>query len=121
MRDEDDRKERSTIGEDLVVDGNITCKSDLLIEGNVEGNVSCVALHVGKSGNVTGDIKSEETRIEGRVTGMVRSKSVELKDGCTLEGDIESQTLAVDHGARFTGSVKPTGDARVLRLNEAAE
>ena len=105
MSNEDDKKERSTIGEDLVVDGNITCKSDLLIEGNVEGNVTCVALHVGKSGYVTGDIKSEETRIEGRVIGMIRSRSVELKDGCTLEGDIESQTLAVDHGAGFTGSV----------------
>ena len=109
------------IGEDLVVDGNITCKSDLLIEGNVDGNVSCVALRVGRTGRVTGDIKSDETQIEGRVVGMVKSRSVELKEGCILEGDIESQTLAVDHGASFSGAVKPTGDARVLQLKEAAE
>ena len=121
MSDEEDKKERSTIGEDLVVDGNITCKSDLLIEGNVQGNVSCVSLHVGKRGMVAGDITSNETRIEGKVRGMIKSGSVELKEGCALEGDIESKTLAVDHGANFTGSVRPTGDARVLNLKGAAE
>lgn len=114
------KKERSTIGEDLVVDGNITCRSELLIEGKVEGNVSCVSLHVGKRGSVAGDIESDDTRVEGEVKGMIKSGSVVLKEGCVLEGDIESQTLAVDHGAHFTGSVRPAGESRVLKLKEAA-
>ena len=118
---EEENKETSVIGEDLVVDGNINCKSDLMIEGNVEGNVSCVALYVGKTGRVFGDISSDNVQIEGTVKGMIKSSSVELKDGCTLEGDIESQTLAIDHGANFSGSVKPTGDAIRPPLKEAAE
>lgn len=121
MKDDKGNKERSMIGTDLVVAGNITCKSDLLIEGTVQGNVSCVSLQVGKKGIVAGDITSNDVRIEGKVRGMIKSASVELKDGCMLEGDIESKTLAVDHGANFTGAVRPTGDARVLHLKEAAE
>jgi len=97
----------SVIGEGLVVQGNIVCNSDLMIEGKVEGNISCVSLLVRKSGNVTGDIATDNLLIEGRVHGMIKSDTVELKDGCTLEGDIAAQTLAMDHGATFTGSVIP--------------
>lgn len=120
MRDKD-HKDHSVIGEDLVIDGNLSCKSDLLIEGNVEGNISCMSLYVGRTGKVTGDISSDQASIEGAVQGMIKSGGVELKDGCTLEGDIESQTLAMDHGAAFTGSVRPTKDASRAHLRMAAE
>lgn len=109
------------IGEDLIVNGNISCKSDLMIEGRVEGNVSCTSLFVGKTGRITGDIATEDVLVEGTVLGMIKSRSVELKDGSTLEGDISSQTLAIDHGATFTGSVHPTKTAEKPKIKEAAE
>lgn len=116
-----DNKDCSVIGEDLIVSGEIKCKSDLMIEGRVEGNVSCVSLLVGKSGTVTGDISTEDVLVEGTVHGMISSGSVELKDGCTLLGDISSHTLAIDHGANFTGSVRPNKDAGKPKIQEAAE
>ena len=121
MRDLENKK-CSVIGEGLVVQGNIICNSDLMIEGQVEGNISCVSLLVRKSGNVTGDITTEELLVEGRVHGKIRSDTVELKDGCTCEGKIASQTLAMDHGAIFTGSALPLKKKRSIPdLNEAAE
>ncbi|MHA1164848.1 MAG: bactofilin family protein [Alphaproteobacteria bacterium] len=97
----------SVIGEDLIIQGNVTCSRDLMIEGQVEGDISCVSLLVGKSGDITGNIATDDLLIEGRVHGMIKSDNVELKNGCTLEGDIAAQTLAMDHGAVFTGSVLP--------------
>jgi cytoskeletal protein CcmA (bactofilin family) len=116
-----EKKDCSVIGEDLIVNGDINCKSDLMIEGKIEGNVVCMSLFVGKSGRVTGDVNTEEVLIEGTIHGKITSGSVELKDGCILEGDISSKTLAVDHGATFTGSVKPTVEANKAGIKEAAE
>ena len=117
-----DNKNCSVIGEDLVVQGDISCNSDLMIEGQVEGNISCVSLFVGKSGNVTGDITTDDLLVAGNVHGKIQSDSVELKEGCTLEGDISSQTLAMDHGAIFTGYALPVKkNASPPGLKEAAE
>lgn len=118
---DNDTKDCSMIGEDLIVNGEIKCKSDLKIEGRVEGNITCVSLFVGKSGTITGDIYTEEVLVEGTIHGMITSDSVELKDGCTLEGDISSRSLAIDHGAEFTGSVRPNKDVGKPKIKEAAE
>ena len=118
---DEDNKDGSVIGEDLIVTGNINSKSDLMIEGSVEGNVTCISLFVGKSGTITGDINTQDVLVEGTVHGMITSGSVELKDGCTLEGDISSKSLAIDHGAEFTGSVHPIKDAGKQKVKEAAE
>ena len=118
---DENKKNCSVIGEDLIVTGEIKCKSDLMVEGQVEGNISCVSLLVGKSGRITGDINTDDVQVEGRVHGMITSGNVELKDGCMLEGNISSQTLSIHHGAEFTGSVRHSKDSGNQNLKEAAE
>ena len=38
----------STIGQDLVITGDVTFKSALVIEGQIRGNVHCASLILGK-------------------------------------------------------------------------
>lgn len=118
---DDNNKDYSVVGVDLVVTGNINCKSSLLIDGQVDGNVTCESLLVSKTGKVNGDITTNDVRVEGMVSGMISSGSVDLKDGCVLEGDIASESLSIDHGASFTGSVKPQKSPIASDLREAAE
>ena len=118
---DEDKKDCSVIGQDLIINGEIKCKSDLMIEGQVEGNISCVSLYVGKSGRIIGDINTDDVLVEGTIHGMINSGSVELKDGCILEGNISSQTLSIDHGAEFTGSVRNSKDSGNHKLKETAE
>ena len=118
---DEDKKDCSVIGKDLIVNGEIKCKSDLIIEGQVEGNILCVSLFVGKSGRITGDINTNDVLVEGTIHGMINSGSVELKEGCILEGNISSQTLSIDHGAEFTGAVRHSKDSGNHKLKEAAE
>lgn len=109
------------IGEDMIVTGNIECKSDLTVAGRVEGNITCVSLLVGKTGQIAGDISAEDVLVEGTIHGMIKSESIALKDGCMLEGDIASHTLSIEHGADFAGSVEPARDAGQTAISEAAE
>lgn len=98
----------SVISRDLIVKGDIASKGDLRIDGNVEGNVHCVGLHVGPGGSVTGDVAADNVTVEGRIQGSVQSGSVSLRAESVVEGDILSQGLAIDHGAYFDGRARPS-------------
>lgn len=114
-------KDCSVVGEDLTLNGNLSSKSNLMIEGYIEGNVSCASLFVCRTGKVVGEVQCENALIEGTVNGVVTSIRVELRDGCVLEGDIASETLEIDHGATFSGSSRPLKPATRAQINEAAE
>lgn len=114
-------KDCSVVGEDLTLDGNITSKSNLLIEGTITGNVTCVSLLVSRSGKIVGDVTCETIHIEGTVNGAVTAAMADLKDGCTLEGEISAGSLSIDHGATFTGTSRPPKGKSKPDYKEAAE
>lgn len=113
-------KDCSVIGEDLALEGNILSKSNLLIEGLITGNVTCVSLLVTRGGKIVGDVTCETIQVEGTVNGVVTAARVDLKDGCRLDGDIVSESLAVDHGATFIGSSRPPKRSSKPDYKEAA-
>lgn len=86
-------------------------------------NCSVIGEDLIVQGNITGDITTDDLLVEGYVHGMIQSDNVELKEGCKLEGDIAVQTLAMDHGAAFNGSVLPLKkhNSSLPVVNEAAE
>lgn len=114
-------KDCSVIGEDLALEGNIVSKSNLLIEGLITGNVTCVGLLVARSGKIEGDVTCDTIFIEGTVNGAVTAARADLKDGCTLEGEISSGSLCVEHGATFIGTARPPKGKNKPDYKEAAE
>lgn len=109
------------ITKDIVVDGSITCGSNLKIAGVVNGNVSCVGnveinncvkgdvagRQVALFGaNITGNIKAEETlRLEGGVvTGNIEALNADV-DGA-VNGDIKvRELLTIKKGAVINGNI----------------
>ncbi len=116
-----EKKICSRIGKDLIINGDIHSKSYLVVEGRVEGNVSSISLHVGKTGLISGGIFTKDVIVEGTIHGMIESENVDLRDGCKLLGDIASHTLSMEHGAVFNGAVKPNKDKIKPKLTVAAE
>jgi len=53
--------EASTIGEDLVITGNVDSKGEIHLQGNVRGDVCCVALVLGE--NATLEAMSRPMRL----------------------------------------------------------
>lgn len=114
-------KNCSVIGEDLTLEGNVISKSDLLIEGVIQGNVNCSNLFVSRGGRILGDVTCDSVELEGTVNGVITASRVDLKDGSILEGDIVSESLSIDHGATFTGAARPVKSGPKPDLREAAE
>ena len=95
--------EESTIGRDLIVTGDVTSKSALVIDGQIRGNVNCASLVLGESSEIEGNVVAEDVVIRGRVIGSIRGLRVILESTCHLEGDLVHASLAMEQGAYFEG------------------
>ncbi len=101
------------VGPGCVVRGQIVGRTDLLIEGEVEGGIDLEAgsVRVAPSGTVRGPISSSTVHIAGRVVGEVRGReAVEITASGSLEGNLASARVTVAEGAYFKGSMTMPSD-----------
>jgi cytoskeletal protein CcmA (bactofilin family) len=87
--------------------GGVSGGTELLIEGEIEGEVRVDAtVTVGAEGVVTGSIAAPVVRIGGRVTGdVMASDRVEVSPSGILEGNISAPRIVIAEGAFFKGIV----------------
>ena len=94
------------IGENCTVEGNITAAAYIKIDGKVLGNLNIEGgLILGENAYIKGNIKSNEVITYGRVDGDVQSNSLQLKSSAAILGNIETQTLQIEPGAVYQGTV----------------
>lgn len=99
------------IGKSVVICGEVKGSEDLIVDGRVEGTVSLTEcrLTIGPNANVAADLSAKDVLIMGHVQGnVVASGRVELRAGCSVEGDIRALRLAVEDNAVFRGKVDLT-------------
>jgi cytoskeletal protein CcmA (bactofilin family) len=99
------------IGKSVIICGEIKGSEDLIVDGRVEGtvNLSESRLTVGPTADVAADLSARDVLIQGHVQGnVVASGRVELRAGCTVEGDIRALRLVVEDNAVFRGKVDLT-------------
>jgi cytoskeletal protein CcmA (bactofilin family) len=89
-----------------VIKGDIKTNNDIRIDGVVEGLVySDAKVVVGPSGKVLGDIMCQSADISGRVSGVIAVKELLfLKSTAWVDGDISTNKLVVEAGAKFNGN-----------------
>ena len=100
----------SVIGPDLVIQGNLTSKGEVQIDGEVQGDIHGTHIIIGENARVTGGIVAEECVIRGHLLGTVRGRRVLLQSTSHVEGDIYHQTMAIEQGAFFEGKSRRTDD-----------
>ncbi len=99
------------IGKTIVISGEVKGGEDLIVDGRVEGTVNLAEsrLTIGPNANVSADLTAKDVLIMGHVQGnVVASGRVELRAGCSVEGDIRALRLAVEDNAVFRGKVDLT-------------
>ena len=93
----------SSLGEELVITGQIFCKGNLHLSGQLHGDVHCHKLIVGKAAKIQGNVIADEVVVQGSITGAVRAANVVLQAKCYVEGEVVCQRLTVEQGATFEG------------------
>ncbi|MDQ1450360.1 MAG: hypothetical protein QOK38_226 [Acidobacteriaceae bacterium] len=100
--------ERSLIGKNIVIIGDISATEDLVVEGRVTGKIHLneSRLTVGEEGHAQSQITAREVVICGRVDGQIHaSERVELRHTAQVTGDIISPRLIIHQDAVIKGSV----------------
>jgi cytoskeletal protein CcmA (bactofilin family) len=105
------KTEASTIGEDLVITGNVDSKGEIHLQGSVCGDVSCVALVLGENARLEGNVRADDVVVRGQLVGSIRAVRVTLHATSHVEGDLYHQSLAMEQGAYFEGKSRRSADS----------
>ena len=98
----------AVIGGSLTVDGKITGKEDLLVDGRVEGDISLPVnvVTVGRDGVVKARIHAAVIVIEGRVEGdLIGEEQIEIRRSGNVLGNIVAPRVGLEDGAQFKGNI----------------
>jgi cytoskeletal protein CcmA (bactofilin family) len=102
------------------VQGEVTGRADLSIDGHVEGTITLESeVTVRASGRVKGTIQARAIRIGGKVLGDVQGiELVEIMPSGTLEGNVSAARVVIGEGAFFKGKVEMTGDRSSAKASQ---
>lgn len=88
------------------LNGDLVSDSNIIIEGDVIGNVSCSGkVLVGASGKIKGNLVCVNAEIEGTLHGELTIENLlVMRSTARIKGDIQATKLTIEEGAYFEGS-----------------
>ena len=92
-------KSRSIIVSDVKIKGNIIEKDNIIVDGEVNGNVNAALVETFENSNITGNITSNEVSIGGKLKGDINADNVQIKKTADVEGSIKQKTLSIEEGS----------------------
>jgi cytoskeletal protein CcmA (bactofilin family) len=100
-------KATTVLAEDVEINGTVTFKNSLMINGIVEGQIiSEGLLIVSSTAKVTATITTKNLVSYGKITGNVKaSEQIALKAASVLEGDLATSQIVIETGAILNGSI----------------
>ena len=94
----------SLIGAEATIVGDVISKSELRVDGEIEGNITGVRLVIGEQARVTGNVAGEDIVLQGQVMGSVPGLLVPV---CNRPAEYKAMSttkpLFVEQGAFFEG------------------
>jgi cytoskeletal protein CcmA (bactofilin family) len=98
----------AVVGESVTITGQIFCREDLTIDGEVEGLVELQErrLTVGLTGKLRADVKANDIVVLGSIHGNVEATDkIDIRKHARISGDIIAARLVTEDGAYLKGSV----------------
>jgi len=107
------------ISEGCIFDGNIKAPAYARIDGQITGDVLVEeGLILGEKGSIHGNIISKEIVVYGVIVGNIQANSLEIKATGKVSGEIRTQTLIVENGAVYNGSLSMTQNNKLAQANK---
>ena len=88
------------------ITGDVKSQGDIRIDGVLIGNLSTIGkVVIGSTGKVKGEVTCKHSEVSGIIEGKINvSQLLTLKTASTINGDIITNKLSIEPGARFTGN-----------------
>lgn len=95
----------SSINAATKITGEIYSESDLRIDGQVTGNISCkTKIIIGSTASIIGNITSQNAEVSCQIKGNIYVEELlKLNSSAIVTGDLYTKKLIIENGAFFTG------------------
>ena len=127
MRGTENNGQYSKIDKNTIFKGSINAKTDIRIDGTVEGDVVTSGKVIfGKEAKVIGKVLCNNADIEGTFDGeLTVSGTLNLKSWSNFKGKVRIQKLIVESGATFNANCSmhsaEDGVKKLKKVNEKEE
>lgn len=101
------RPSATVIAHGVRVEGDFSSQGDVVIEGEVHGNVAVSGmLSVGPQAKLKAGVSAEKAMVSGSIEGNVTvTGHLEIKSTAQIIGDVQCETATVESGAALNGKV----------------
>jgi len=120
MFTKDDKQLETIIGNNTQLDGNISTKGTIKVDGRINGNIETDWIILGEKSYMKGNISASGVVVAGYVEGNITAKEViEIKRSGQVRGDISTSKLVVIEGGFVDGQVSMKKDgSKVVEIKD---
>ena len=108
---------RAVIDASVKILGCLQTDGEVQVDGQINGDVRCGYLMIGRTGAIIGDISANEVVIRGKVNGAIRACRVIIQEVAHVESDIWHDKLTIEEGAYFKGCCTPNDPKEIAELD----
>jgi cytoskeletal protein CcmA (bactofilin family) len=108
------------IGKGTSIKGDIRSDGDFRVDGILQGSIqSNGKIVVGVSGSIEGDVTCQNADLSGQVKATIRVKELlSLKATSRVTGEVYTGKLAIEPGAKFSGTCNMEDEAEMKAQKE---
>ena len=100
-----DRSKPSVISEGFTLQGDISAKGVLHVEGFIKGTVSTDVVNIGPRGAIEGQVTSKSLHVKGAFVGTAVCDELSIASKARVVGRITYRTVAIQRGALIEGEL----------------
>jgi len=84
---------------DVVVEGDLLEKENILIDGKVRGNIKADKVETFSNSNIEGNVKSKIATMGGKLKGNINSDQINIRKTADIDGVLNQKTISIEEGA----------------------
>jgi cytoskeletal protein CcmA (bactofilin family) len=98
---------QTLIAAGTVIEGKITGKTDVRIDGEIKGELSITGeASVSKNGKFNGQAEADVATIEGEYTGSVSARElIRITPDGKVKAELRAPAISIEKGAKFSGKI----------------
>lgn len=110
----------SVIASGMQLTGDMESEGDIRIDGLVNGNIFCKSkVVIIATGKVIGDIHAVNIDVHGTVNGNITARDLlSLKSNCKINGNLATEKLQIEPNATFNGHCTMTFEQKPTVVTE---
>ena len=122
IREDSSEGSVSVISDEITITGTVSSSGNLVVNGNVDGEISCESLEIGPTGFVSGTVKAGQCHLAGKLEGKLSARNVSITSTGNLNGRLSYGNLEVESGASIALKLRKTKQlSENLNVNSSNE